>query len=253
MVVLCIGLITPAHAIAGVDSVASDHSVRIIMADDRMIPYYLICDVAPSIENGHTFVPLRAIAEEVGYVVEWNDTLKSVSLNHMDRTIELKVGSTVAEVNGESKLMSIAPKIVDDRMMIPLRFVSEQFGQYVKWLQNESTGITYIWITHVELLSSSDFENIAQDYTQHYPDDGYPEPYYVLKEASKTSRGILIGSFENDVIIAYGTPHKIRQNYGITQEYVYYGFVIPYSGVSEGMTFYFEDDKVVNVKVFSTF
>ena len=35
-------------------------------------------DVAPFIENNRTFVPIRFVAESLGYQVEWNDTTRQV-------------------------------------------------------------------------------------------------------------------------------------------------------------------------------
>jgi hypothetical protein len=162
----------------------------------------------------------------------------------------MSIGSNVANVDGKSKMISAAPKIVNRRTMIPLRFVSEQFGKYVEWVKDASTGITYIWITSKKLLTISDFANVSKDYSEHYLDDSYPDPYYVLKKEGTTNRGISIGSLAGDVVAAYGAPHRIKQCDGIGQKYFYYGLGIPYTENTRGLIFYFEDARVVQVEAY---
>jgi hypothetical protein len=47
--------------------------------------------------------------------------------------IRLTIGSTTYVVDGETKEMDVAPEIVGDRTMVPLRFVAEALGAEVGW------------------------------------------------------------------------------------------------------------------------
>jgi len=94
-------------------------------------------DVAPFAENGRTLVPFRYIAEAIGAYVEFIAPDKvcyrlRVDENTVDE-VWLTIGSTVASVNGVEQTLEVAPKIVDGRTVVPLRFVGEAFGFYVDY------------------------------------------------------------------------------------------------------------------------
>ncbi len=87
----------------------------------------------PIIENGTTIVPFRSIFEKLGFKVEWDATTQTIRGYNDEINILLKLGSTLATVNGENKQLSVAPKIVNGNTMVPLRFVSEAAGYDVGW------------------------------------------------------------------------------------------------------------------------
>ncbi|HPU41585.1 MAG TPA: copper amine oxidase N-terminal domain-containing protein [Acetivibrio clariflavus] len=90
-------------------------------------------DIAPFIENGYTLVPFRTIFEELGYTVRWDDSERSIIAVKMGSQMKLYIDNNVAFVNGEQKVMTVAPKIVSGRTFVPLRFVSENAGANVVW------------------------------------------------------------------------------------------------------------------------
>lgn len=87
----------------------------------------------PIIQNGTTLVPFRSIFEELGFKVEWDATTQTVRGYNDNVDILLKLGNTTATVNGESKQLLVAPKVVNGNTMVPLRFVSESAGYNVNW------------------------------------------------------------------------------------------------------------------------
>jgi hypothetical protein len=94
-------------------------------------------EVAPFIEGGRTFVPVRYIAEPFGAQVIWNGNEKKVTLIHK-KFIELWIGNPQAMVDDAPTLIDpsntqIVPFIVDGRTLLPLRFVAETFGADVSW------------------------------------------------------------------------------------------------------------------------
>lgn len=99
-------------------------------------------DIAPFIENGSTLVPFRTIFEELGYTIKWNDSEKSIVAFRMGSQMKLIIDNSTAVVNGGQKMMGIAPKIVNGRTFVPLRFVSENAGSNVEW--DDSTKVIYI-------------------------------------------------------------------------------------------------------------
>lgn len=93
----------------------------------------LVFDVPPVIENGRTVVPLRAIAEALGAAVNWEEKTRTVIIQKGGVTVKLTIGSKVALKNQEKITLDIPPKIIGNRTMIPLRFVSEALGANVRW------------------------------------------------------------------------------------------------------------------------
>jgi len=87
----------------------------------------------PIIFDDYTVVPAREVFEEVGSKVSWNKDTYEVTVDYNDKKVVIKIGSKNATVNGVSKTMSIPAKIINNKTMIPLRFVSESVGLDVGW------------------------------------------------------------------------------------------------------------------------
>src|SRR5690554_1097742 len=94
-------------------------------------------DVAPTIIDGRTILPARTIFESLGLEVKWDDVTRTVTGIGEGTELSLVIGQSVAYVNGEPVNLDVAPKIIDDRSMVPVRFVAESTGADVDW--NNST------------------------------------------------------------------------------------------------------------------
>jgi hypothetical protein len=91
-------------------------------------------DVAPYINNGRTMIPLRAVAESLNVLVNWNDAEKRVELTSTRGTVvRLWIGNTMAQVDSKTVQVDVPPAITDGRTFIPLRFVAEALGVTVSW------------------------------------------------------------------------------------------------------------------------
>lgn len=90
-------------------------------------------DTAPVIENSRTLLPIRAIMDAVGGESEWDEATKTVVCKYNGREVVMSIGDTSANVNGEESTLDTAPTIINDRTMLPLRFVAEAFGLSVDW------------------------------------------------------------------------------------------------------------------------
>ncbi len=87
---------------------------------------------------GRTVVPIRAIVEALGGTIEWDGTERKVTINFNGTVIELWIDKPQARVNGTTKWIDpnnhdVKPIIVNDRTMLPLRFVAENLGCKVDW------------------------------------------------------------------------------------------------------------------------
>ena len=90
-------------------------------------------EIAPMIVNDRTMVPARVVFEQLNAQVSWLSNSRQVVITTEDTTLVFKIGSDIATVNNEQFKMDCAPMIVQDRTMIPIRFVSEKLGYTVLW------------------------------------------------------------------------------------------------------------------------
>lgn len=93
----------------------------------------------PVIVNDRTLLPIRAVVEEIGGTVAWNDETREVTLTYEQDTIVLTIDSTTAYLNGEPAMLDTAPAIINDRTMLPIRFIAESFKFNVGWTQETET------------------------------------------------------------------------------------------------------------------
>jgi hypothetical protein len=90
-------------------------------------------DSPPAIIDGRTMVPLRFIGEALGAVVLWDGETRKITYLSDNRLIELTVGQTTVLVGGRTVNMDTAPMLINDRTMVPIRFVRQWLGAVVKW------------------------------------------------------------------------------------------------------------------------
>jgi hypothetical protein len=90
-------------------------------------------DVPPVLHEGRTLVPFRAIGEALMAEVNWDGDARKVTLTLGDKTVELIIGDKTAYVNGEATTLDVPAMLVENRTMVPLRFISESLGAYVQW------------------------------------------------------------------------------------------------------------------------
>ncbi|MFZ5824178.1 MAG: stalk domain-containing protein [Bacillota bacterium] len=97
-------------------------------------------DVRPLIEENRTLVPIRALVDALGAEIAWNAETQVVTISKDGKTIELTIGSNIAKVDGVEVELDAPAKIVEgNRTVVPIRFVSQGLGLYVKWLAEQRT------------------------------------------------------------------------------------------------------------------
>lgn len=83
--------------------------------------------------NGTVMVPLRMISESLGYNVGWNQKSKTVTIEKQGKIIKLVVNQKAASVDNKTVMLTKAPILRSDTTLVPIRFISEQFGLTVSW------------------------------------------------------------------------------------------------------------------------
>ncbi len=99
----------------------------------------LTLDVAPTIQNGRTLVPMRAIFEAMGASVHWDAATSTIRAYRREDAIVLQLGNRTAWVNGPSRQLDVPPVAIAGRTMVPLRFVAEALGAEVGWVDATRT------------------------------------------------------------------------------------------------------------------
>lgn len=89
--------------------------------------------VTPILVNDTTLVPIRAIIETFGGKVDWDNKNQKVTITCNNNKVELWINKTSALVNGKKVTVKVAPKSINGRTMVPLKFVSENLGLCVNW------------------------------------------------------------------------------------------------------------------------
>lgn len=96
-------------------------------------------DTPPTIIDGRTLVPLRAIFEALGAEVEWDNVTRTAKGTRGDTVVSVQIDNKTAYVNGESRELDVPAQIINNRTMVPARFVSEALGCKVTWYQEKQT------------------------------------------------------------------------------------------------------------------
>lgn len=116
------------------DALAKRHQKRDIPLNGIIVNDHIVfSDVAPYIKNSRTYVPIRFIAEELGFDVKWDAKTKKVTMSDGKSIVELTIGSKTMLVNGKKVKLDAPAEIKDQRTFVPLRAIAEAFGKKVEY------------------------------------------------------------------------------------------------------------------------
>lgn len=83
---------------------------------------------------GVTLVPVRVITEAFDAKVDWIGETQTIKLTYPGVNIVIQIGNTTAEINGRAEKLLAAPELTKSGYtMVPLRFISENFGADVSY------------------------------------------------------------------------------------------------------------------------
>lgn len=118
-------------------------------------------NTAPIISDSRTLVPVRAIIETAGGTVDWDETERAAILTYNGSTIKLVIDSSTAYLNDEPRELDAVPVIINDRTMLPIRFIAESFGFDVGW--NNGTRTVTITVPPLSSVSASPAPAVSDD------------------------------------------------------------------------------------------
>lgn len=90
-------------------------------------------EVPPIIVKEKTLIPARAVFENMGATVTWDEGARLVEVTLGSSNVKLTIDSKTAFVGGVQKTMDVPAMIINDKTLIPVRFVAESLACAVNW------------------------------------------------------------------------------------------------------------------------
>lgn len=94
-------------------------------------------DSHPYIKNNRTYLPLRFVAENLGADVEWDEECRIAYIISEEAEIIVTPDSNIITINGKAYNMDVKPEIINNRIMLPIRYIAEALNCQVKWVADE--------------------------------------------------------------------------------------------------------------------
>lgn len=94
---------------------------------------------SPIVVSNRTLLPVRTIIENMGGSVVWDNGSKTAILHYQNNEIKITINNTTAYVNGEEKTLDVIPIVMNEQIMLPIRFIAENFGFSVDWEKQTQT------------------------------------------------------------------------------------------------------------------
>lgn len=123
----------------------------------------------PFIIDGITYVPIREICQQLGANVNWDNEFSHVEITKDNIHLSFKIGDDNCVLNNVNTYMPQSI-IVNDKVMVSLRFLSEVFNFNVSWNDNLKLAIIN---SDNNILTEEKLKTIANDEPQYSEEDFY--------------------------------------------------------------------------------
>ena len=111
----------------------------LVMADGK----YLDFDVAPTIINDRTMVPMRNIFEYLGAEIAWDGETKTIIAKSGEDIITMQIGQSFFFLNDQKIELDSPSVILNDRTLVPVRAISEALKREVAYNAKTRTVIIH--------------------------------------------------------------------------------------------------------------
>lgn len=88
----------------------------------------IMMDIAPFIEENRTMLPIRFVAEALGFKVEWISESRTVVLTNRDNVVKIPVDTNQIIVNGKVYESDVKPVLRNNRTMLPIANIARALG-----------------------------------------------------------------------------------------------------------------------------
>lgn len=107
----------------------AEEDVVTVLVDNVQVAF----DQQPVIIDGHTLVPARAVFEQAGAQVTWDQPTQTATIVKEPYTVTIKYGDTALYKNGERVELEMPATMIENRIMLPVRAISEAMDFAVTW------------------------------------------------------------------------------------------------------------------------
>lgn len=171
---------------------------------------YIHCDVKPTTINNRVLVPVRVIFENLGLQVGWDETTKTVIGQKDNLIIRLPIGNTTATKNDSEIQLDVPAVIIDERILVPVRFIAESIGENVEW--DEQNKVILISTQNreyevIEVNNPNEFINAIgpnrkivlnkEEYNLSRPEENYKPNKYVRWDNEFDGKELVIQNVNN--------------------------------------------------------
>lgn len=102
---------------------------------------YLQFKEPPVEKDGSTLVPMREIFEALGATLSWDASTSTATGTKGNSKIILQLDNTTAFINDSPVTLSVPGTLVNDKTMVPTRFIAESMNCIVSWDEGTRTVI----------------------------------------------------------------------------------------------------------------
>ena len=162
-------------------------------------------DVAPIEIEGRVMVPVRVISEKLGASVDFNFETNEITITQNNNIIKLTLESKNVYINGSLKVLDVPAKEINNRTLVPVRFVSESLGLNVIWDDKTYTAhiMTNEYLAELERQAQIMTDKIIQNINQSKVMEDKTTSYKIgegirmwLKESTNTEVNQLTNQFK---------------------------------------------------------
>ncbi|MBE5041053.1 copper amine oxidase N-terminal domain-containing protein [Ructibacterium gallinarum] len=133
-------------------------------------------ETPPVTESDRTLVPMRFLFEQLGAEVTWDEGTQTATaaiaaepdtqIPVQSKSVSFAIDNTTATVNGAEAVMDVPARLVNDKTMVPLRFLSENLGYLVSW--NEETNTATVIDPAEFSADKTEHPELSETTQQHY-------------------------------------------------------------------------------------
>ena len=120
----------------------------------------------PVIKNDRVLIPVKAVFEDMGAVVSFNEKTKEITIQRGADSIVMSYGSLLAVIIKEGKRsviqMDLAPVVINGRALVPMKYIGEALDSHIEWHSNDYTAV----IVDAQTFYQSFKENPSDQFLQ---------------------------------------------------------------------------------------
>ena len=200
------------------------------------VPYTL--NAPPMAIEGKTYLPLRFIVEQVLHAqLDWQPESETITISKDDKQIILVIGKNMALVNGEEIELDAPPIIKGGSILLPGRFISEQFNITISYdkVTKKITLTGFTKETNTKPIASFNFSmptyvagQVVSATSTSYDPDGHKlvdKLWCIVGEKTITNKE-LSNMFKTPRAGTYTIGLQVQDEYGLWSDWTYQDITI---------------------------